>query len=147
MIRTLWQAASRPEVFFRRLEPLEPQIPRAFLSALASVLFSLVVASLLFARLTNSTGILPILLFGLVAGGFTWLLVWALGRPNVTAAYKARHTRLGALCLELGASRHHGTLVTAGCLLLSFTWPNLWFSWHIGVAVRATNYGPTRFCT
>lgn len=79
MIRTLWQAASRPEAFFKRLEPLEPQIPRAFLIALASVLFSLVVASLLFARLTNSTGILPILLFGLVAGGLTWLLSWALG--------------------------------------------------------------------
>jgi len=79
VIRTLWQAASRPEAFFGRLEPLEPRIPRAFLSALLSVLFGLVVASLVFARLTNSTGILPIVLFGILAGGLTWLIIWALG--------------------------------------------------------------------
>lgn len=79
MIRTLWQAASRPEAFFTRLEPLEPRIPNAFLSALASTLFSLIIACLVFARLTSSTAILPILFFGMVVGGLTWLLIWALG--------------------------------------------------------------------
>lgn len=142
-VRTLWQAASRPEAFFRRLEPHEPRLLSAFISALTSILFALIIASLVFTRLTNSTAALPIILFGVVVGGLTWLLFWALG-----GLVLVRPAQLDLRAWELCA----WTWVPAGIMTLSllpvaffFPVPSLvigyfgTLGWHLGMLRAGLN--------